>query len=143
MFGLVFSILTQPWTLIAMVVLAVLLAGFAYFRGIPALIKLVTDWRAIAGALALLALVGSANLDRKVDDLQEQVKTEQIETNAYVDAADVLTERAQQTRVRAGETRRIQEALTQATPGEEVDAVMDQIAAEQERSRSARDGAGA
>ena len=143
MFGLVFSLLTQPWTLILLGVLAAGLALLAYVRGLPVLIKLVTDWRAIAAAVLLIGLVGSANLDHKVSDLQDQVKTEQIETNAYVDAADVLTERAHQTRARAGETRRIQEALTRATPGEEVDAVMDQIAAEQERSRNPRDGAGA
>lgn len=141
MFGLAISLITQPWTIIAAVVAVLALAAYGYLRGWPALGKLLADGRTWMVAIAAVVLIGSANLDHKVDALQEQVQTEQIEKDAYVDASEVLVERNVKQRARAAETQRIQEALTQANPGEEVDAVMDAIAAEQERRRA--DGAGA
>lgn len=141
MLGLAFSLITQPWTIIAVLVAVAGVVALGFLRGWPAVLKLLADGRTWMVAIAAILVIGSANLDRKVDALQEQVQTEQIEKDAYVDASEVLVERNVKQRVRAGETRRIQEALTQANPGEEVDAVMDAIAAEQERRRA--DGAGA
>lgn len=141
--GLLISLITQPWTMIFVVVLILAGAAYFYLRGAPAFIKLVSDWKVWLAIVAACFLIGSANLNQKVEDLQEEVKVEQVEADAYADAADVLTDRATNIRTRAAENQRITTAIVEATPGEEVDAVMDAIAAEDQRRADADSGAGA
>lgn len=141
--GLLISLITQPWTIIFLVALVVAAAGYAYWKGPAGLLKLALDLRTWVAIVAAVVLIGSANLNQKVEDLQEEVKVEQVEADAYADAADVLSERHVNIRTRAAEGERITTAIITAPPGEEVDAVMDAIAAEDQRRADADSGAGA
>lgn len=139
--GLIWTILTQPWTIIAIFVMIAAAAAYAYLAGVPKLMKLAADWRMWVAAIAAVAIIGTANLDRKVEDLQQQVQVEEVQADSFADASDIIVERAQRQRTRSAERERIVEAQHQAPPGEEVDAVLDAIAAEDRRR--AGDDAGA
>ena len=141
--GLIWSLITQPWTLIALVAVVAAAVAYGYFAGWPKLAKIALDFRTWVVVAAAVFLIGSANLNQKVEHLQEQVKVEQVEADAFVDANDVLVGRMDNIRTRAAERQRITEAQHQAPPGEEVDAVLDAIAAEDQRRADADSGAGA
>lgn len=138
MFGLILSILSQPAVWIAAALGVTALVALAYVKGVPLALKVLSDGRTWMVALAAIAVIGTASINKKNEDLQAQVETMQVENDAYVDTGYVLQERAVKVRRRADEGARISQALTEAPIGEELDAVLDAIAAE-DRSRAAAD----
>lgn len=141
MFGLIFSLMTQPWTLIFAGVVVLGLVAYGFLRGWPALLKIAADGRTWMLLAAAVFIIGSANLNHKVEALQEEVKVEQVEADSYVDANAILIDRNVKTRTRAAERQRITQAQIEAPEGEQVDAVMDAIAAEDQRRLDADAGA--
>lgn len=125
----IWAVVANWQVLAALAAVAVVAAGYAYFRGLPALLKIVLDLRTwlVVGFVVLVLAVSS--LQKKNEVLNDKLdNAEQVEISK-TDASKTLTKRLKAKDVRAAESQRLEEAITNAEPEEAVDDLLDEIAA--------------
>lgn len=138
MLTLLLHMLISPATLWGVGGLVLIAVGLYFLAGPVVLWKIASDirtWFAIAAVLAFLAF---AHNEKQNNDLKAQIAQAAQQSTADKDAQKTTELRVKQKTARATQTQRYQAAITNATPGTEVDTLLDAIAADQARSPVAR-----
>lgn len=123
------AVIGHPYVLVFALVAAIALAAYGYFKGIPALIKVVASpvtWLAVVLAVMSLAIV---NLKQDNDSLHKQVDNAAQVAVAHDDATKTTEVRHVQQVRRQAENQTIQGAVDHAQPGHAEDDALDAIAA--------------
>ncbi|AXQ68682.1 membrane protein [Caulobacter phage CcrPW] len=131
MFSILLHMLISPATLWGVGGLALIAVALYFLAGPVFLWKLASDirtWFAIAAVLAVLAF---AHNEKQNSDLKAQIAQAGEQKTADKDAQKTTELRVKQKTARASQTQRYQAAITNATPGTEVDTLLDAIAADQ------------
>ena len=131
MIEFLFKLLFNPTALLVWLAFAGLMAAVWFMFGPVRFWEMLRSWKTWAIVAAVAFGLSYASLDRKVEDLTEQVETQQHHSDAKDDVIDVLDNRARRAdRARENQSRQ-QEAIADAEPGQELDALLDEIARQQ------------
>lgn len=124
---ILFKLLLNPAVLILAGVVVAGLVALWFIGGPVRFAKVIGDfrvWLAVAGVALFLAF---ANVSHKLDVVQAQQHQQQLQSQAVTDAGTVVTHKVQKQAARQSQDNRLQEAITNAQPGQAQDAVLDAI----------------
>jgi hypothetical protein len=134
MIDLLFTLIFNPASLIVYGLVALALAGVWFGLGPARFWAIVKNWKTWAVILVVSAVVSYADMSKQVDDLKEDVAVVEHHDDAKQDVIDVLeNDSRRQTRRQTDHTRQ-QEAIADAPQGQELDALLDEIARQQGRA---------
>jgi hypothetical protein len=125
---LIWAVLAHPTVLIALLVVGVGAAVFAYIKGPAELLKLLahpTIW--IVGAVAVLLLAVN-DLRNENQQLQNALNSPIVIERAAEDGKKSTVRRQAQRQTRQEEDKKVEEAINSAAPGTAEDAALDEIA---------------
>lgn len=134
----VLSLFFNVPVLIALLVLAAAAAGIYFTLGPAKLVQIALDartWLVVGGVFVYLTLQDTA---KTIEAQQQKIETAKIAETAGNDSQAVVTGVMEKQEEREVAEQELQAAIDKAAPGDEVDALMDEIARQQDAADAAR-----